>query len=363
VLDAIHGVTAEERQRIDFLPMNAAKRQVRSVLAMSALMDELVRRGCSILYYRQLRISTWLVPAARERGLKVFVEVHGAYTTWAGTARRRVFTEGVKIERMADRKFARADREFERQCYGLVDGVMCTTNAMQRHVLRLEPEARTLLLRNGAPSPDDFGPPLPWEKRDTDLIYTGKTAEEKGTEVLVDAMQYLGDTRLLVVGGPRNGNLKPYRKQADALGVRNRCKFLSWEPQSSLFQRVRTAKVAVHPLAGKGSREWRIFTCPLKVLEYMALGTPIIATDLPAIRELIEPGVNGLIVPPGDAKALAAGVKRLLADPEYALSLARNAQETVRLWSHDARAQLLEKFLAAPTTARAEAREKVMAPS
>ena len=53
----------------------------------------------------------------------------------------------------------------------------------------------------------------------------------------------------------------------------------------------------------------------------------------------------------------------MLADPEYALSLARNAQETVRLWSHDARAQLLEKFLSAPTTARAEAREKVMAPS
>lgn len=346
VLNAIHGVSPEERQRIDFLPFRAAKRQVRSVESMCGLMNDLVKRGCSIVYYRQLRISTWLVPAARERGLRVFLEVHQPYTTWAGSARRRLFGERQKLEFAVDRKFARTDREFERDCYRLVDGVICTTDAMERYVKRMLPAARTIMLRNGAPSPQSFGEPRRWEDRDIELIYTGKTAEEKGTDVLVDAMRFLPDTRLLIVGGPENRDLRPYRKQADSLGVRPRCKFLSWEPQSSLFDRVARARVAVHPIAGRVSREWRVFTCPLKVLEYMALGTPVIATDLPAIRELIVPDVNGILVPPGDSEALARGIRRLLDDPEFAMRLVYNARESVRRWAHDERARSLDSFMA-----------------
>lgn len=345
VLNAIHGVGPEERKRIDFLPFRAAKRQVRSVESMCGLMNELVKRGCSIVYYRQLRISTWLVPAARERGLRVFLEVHQPYTTWAGSARRRLFGGPQKLEFATDRKFARADREFERDCYRLVDGVICTTEAMERYVQRMLPSARTILLRNGAPSPQEFGEPRAWADRDIELIYTGKTAEEKGTDVLVSAMKHLPDTRLLIVGGPSNGDLRPYRKQADALGVRPRCKFLTWEPQSSLFERVARARVAVHPIAGRVSREWRVFTCPLKVLEYMALGTPVVATDLPAIRELITPDVNGILVPPGDPEALARGIQRVLDDPEFAMRLVKNARESVQPWAHDERARELDAFL------------------
>lgn len=343
---------AEEKNKINFLPMESAKRSVRSVDSMHRLMNELVRRGASIVYYRQLRISTWLVPAARERGLRVFVEVHNPYTTWAGAARRRLFDEERKFGFAAERKFARSDRELERGVFERVDGVLCTTDAMLRYATRLAPKTPALVLRNGAPDPADFGEPLPWNDREVDLIYTGKTAQEKGTDILVEAMQYLPDVRLLVVGGPANRDLRPYRRQADALGVRNRCKFLTWELQHQLFQRVRKARVAVHPLSGAGSREWRIFTCPLKVLEYMAIGTPFIATDLPAIRELVTPDVNGILVPPGDAKALADGIRRLLSNPEFAMQMARNAQEAVRGFAHDARAEQLEAFLTPHASAR-----------
>lgn len=343
---------AEEKNKINFLPMVSAKRSVRSVDSMHRLMNELVKRGVSIVYYRQLRISTWLVPAARERGLRVFVEVHNPYTTWAGAARRRLFDEERKFGFTAERKFARSDRELERGVFERVDGVLCTTDAMLRYANRLAPKTPALVLRNGAPDPTDFGDPLPWNDREVDLIYTGKTAQEKGTDILVEAMQYLPDVRLLVVGGPANRDLRPYRRQADALGVRNRCKFLTWELQHQLFQRVRKARVAVHPLSGAGSREWRIFTCPLKVLEYMAIGTPFIATDLPAIRELVTPDVDGILVPPGDAKALADGIRRLLSDPKFAMQMARNAQETVRRFAHDARAEQLEAFLTPHANAR-----------
>jgi glycosyltransferase involved in cell wall biosynthesis len=346
VMNSIHGVTAAERDRIDFLPFQSAKRQMRSTESMCELMNELVRRGCSVVYFRQLRISTWLLPAARARGLRVFLEVHQPYTTWAGSARRRMFGGPRNIEFATDRKFARADREFERDCYRLVDGVICTTDAMERFVRRLCPGAPTLMLRNGAPVARDFGEPRAWADRDIELIYTGKTAEEKGTDVLVESMRHLPDNRLLVVGGPRNSNLRPYRRLADSLGVRPRCKFLPWESQTKLFDRIARAKVAVHPIAGRVSREWRVFTCPLKVLEYMAIGTPVVATDLPAIRELIEPDINGILVPPGDPEALARGIRRLLEDPELAMTLVANARRSIARWAHDARARTLEEFLA-----------------
>jgi glycosyltransferase involved in cell wall biosynthesis len=169
--------------------------------------------------------------------------------------------------------------------------------------------------------------------------------------VLIAALAHLDDVRLTVVGGPSDKDLKPYREQADALGVRERCKFVKWEPQAELFERVRRAKAVVHPLSGFGSREWRVFTCPLKLLEGMALGTPVVATDLPAVLEIVKPGVTGEIAAAGDPVALAAAIRRVLDDPDHALAMALAAQRDVAEWAHDARAAKLEQFISgSPTT-------------
>lgn len=56
------------------------------------------------------------------------------------------------------------------------------------------------------------------------------------------------------------------------------------------------------------------------VLVEAAMGKPLVATDMPGCRELVQPGVNGLLVPPRDAPALAEAVERLLADPEQRAS-------------------------------------------
>ena len=69
--------------------------------------------------------------------------------------------------------------------------------------------------------------------------------------------------------------------------------------------------------------------CPLKVLESMATGTPVIASDLPVVREL---GVNEehfLLVKPNSAKAIKDGVLRLRNEPELARKIAINARQQV----------------------------------
>jgi glycosyltransferase involved in cell wall biosynthesis len=57
---------------------------------------------------------------------------------------------------------------------------------------------------------------------------------------------------------------------------------------------------------------------PNKAFQALACGTPLVSADTPAARELLVDGENALLVPPGDAKALAAAVRRLAGDPGLA---------------------------------------------
>ncbi len=87
------------------------------------------------------------------------------------------------------------------------------------------------------------------------------------------------------------------------------------------------------------------FTSPLKLFEYMAAGRPIVASDLPSIREVLRHEQNALLVEPGDAAALAAGVRRLLDDRPLADRLAQAAVTDVASYSWDRRAERLETLL------------------
>ena len=95
------------------------------------------------------------------------------------------------------------------------------------------------------------------------------------------------------------------------------------------------------------------YTSPLKLFEYMASGRPIVASDLPALREVLRPDENAVLVEAGDAEALAAGVARLLGDAALASRLAAQAREDVREWTWDKRAERIEALLEAVTERRA----------
>ena len=69
---------------------------------------------------------------------------------------------------------------------------------------------------------------------------------------------------------------------------------------------------------------------PIALLEAMAAAKPVVATTVGGNGEAVEDGVTGRLVPPGDADALAAAVRTLLADPEGAAAMGRRAQAAVR---------------------------------
>src|SRR5205807_6281112 len=117
--------------------------------------------------------------------------------------------------------------------------------------------------------------------------------------------------RLLV---PGNGQVCSWRRYAESLGIRrDRVTFLGVVPRAELLARLQRASIVVVPSFME--------SCPYSLIEAMALGKPVVASAVPGILDMVEDGVTASLVPPGDPKALAAAMQRILADESLATRL------------------------------------------
>jgi len=83
----------------------------------------------------------------------------------------------------------------------------------------------------------------------------------------------------------------------------------------------------------------RYFTSPLKLFDAMAAGTPLVASDLDSIREIVRDGENGVLVDPDSPTALAAGLRRVLDDPPFAAAIAATARAEAAQYTWERRAE------------------------
>lgn len=176
------------------------------------------------------------------------------------------------------------------------------------------------------------------------VVYAGHLYAWKGVDVLLDALAQLGGVRGVIVGGyEKEPDLARLRERAARLGISDRVTFTGLVSPSAVAAYLRAARVLVlpNPASAISTR----FTSPLKLFEYMAASRPIVACDLPSIREVLRHEENALLVEPGNPTALAAGVRRLLEDRALADRLARAAMTDVQDYSWDRRAERLEALL------------------
>jgi glycosyltransferase involved in cell wall biosynthesis len=140
---------------------------------------------------------------------------------------------------------------------------------------------------------------------------------QKGHDALLEAIAEVPDALFLLAGdGPERGRLEA---RADELGVADRARFLG--RREDVPQLLAACDVFALPSLYEGSS--------LAVLEAMAAGTPVVSSAIGGTEELIEDGRSGLLVPPGDAPALAAALRRLLGDPQLREDLAARGRERV----------------------------------
>lgn len=162
----------------------------------------------------------------------------------------------------------------------------------------------------------------------TRLLFVGRLVEKKGLAVLLGAIRsQAGQVELTVVG---DGPLRPgLEAAAEGLMVT----FLGQLGRSDLMAEYRRADVVVVPSirASSGDQDG----LPVALLEAMASGCAVVASDLPGINEVIVPGESGLLVPPGDVAALARAIAVLSAAPERRQGMGRAAAERAEDFSVD----------------------------
>ncbi len=176
------------------------------------------------------------------------------------------------------------------------------------------------------------------------VVYAGHLYAWKGVDVLLEALVEVPEADGLIVGGhAKEPDLARVRALADKLGIGSRVRFTGLVDPPDVRALLSQASVLVlpNPASAISTR----FTSPLKLFEYMAARRPIVATDLPAMREVLTPDVNAILVAPGSAPALSAGIRRVLSDPELVVRLSEAAATAVLDYTWDRRAERLEALL------------------
>lgn len=152
------------------------------------------------------------------------------------------------------------------------------------------------------------------------LVTAARLIPEKGLDVLVEAIPLLllehPDLLVIVFGAPQEGYEEHYRHLAEIIAERRLGTVMTFAGDvRSPFCHYANARIYVQPSRSE--------VLPLAILEAMAVGLPIVASDVGGVSDLVEHGRTGLLVPPDDPPALAGAIHSLLVDPDRAAVLGR----------------------------------------
>lgn len=194
------------------------------------------------------------------------------------------------------------------------------------------------VLPNGVEYPDAL-PPKPWSESRWHLIYAGSLFGWKGVDDLVDAMDLLPEYHLTVIGGNREQieRLKMSPGYPDG-----RISFRGHLPQHEVQSLLAKACVAILPNRADTDSA---FTSPLKLFEYMAAGCAVVATDLPAIRELLGNDGAGWAVANSPA-SLAQAIRHVCELPDGGACLGELSRNRVRKFTWQNRGKELIELIA-----------------
>jgi glycosyltransferase involved in cell wall biosynthesis len=278
------------------------------------------RKGMAdIIYLREIKLARFLLKFRRFLRLPFVIEVHD-----------------LKIKKFYDscpEKEKSEDYVFHR-----VHGIVVLLNVFgdilkeTYHVSGI-PVVKVPLAAGKAPFPEH-------QNGHKTVGYVGQLYPAQGVDVLVTAMRFLPDARLSIIGG-REKDLKRLKNLAATMYLNERIDFHGFVNPHRVPEIARDADVMVICALNRGKRRYSAHT---KLYEYMAMGKPIVAVDLPSIREEVTDGKDILLANPEDPQDLAEKITSVLNNRNLSETLALNAYQTADEFSWEKRADRLADF-------------------
>ena len=177
-------------------------------------------------------------------------------------------------------------------------------------------ENKITIIQNGAVIPESY--PKPTHLPQKYIMYFGALQPWQGVDVLLKAfagLQDYEDLYLLICNAGSKRMAKPYKKLAEKLEIADHVIWEQQLDQLDVWARLQHATVSVAPLK-ENSRNVTQGCSPLKILESLACGTPVVATDLPVVKELMQEGIHGKLIPAERPAMLSRAIRFLLDYPE-----------------------------------------------
>ncbi|MEW6202336.1 MAG: glycosyltransferase [bacterium] len=212
-----------------------------------------------------------------------------------------------------------------------LDFTICVSEAVRRNVIKRESLAdeKCVVIPNGIELPLNVS--LSADERRAVRAELGaaegmkmavtlsRLGAEKGIDVLIDAALACGRDDLVFIVAGSGTQEKALKQKAQSLGLEAKIRFIGYRKDA--LRILGAADVFVLPAYEE--------PFGISVLEAMALGIPVVATDAGGPSEILTDGENGFLVPPGDARAMAERIILLIDNPSAAQTLTENARHRV----------------------------------
>ncbi len=274
------------------------------LVALTARRPELVHlHTASYGSFSRKATLAWIAILAR---VPVVLHVHGAeFGVFHDRASRPV------------KRLIRATLTRARAVIALGDG-------WARRLQAIAPEARITVIPNAVRP----RPALPGRTADgpVHVVFVGEIGDRKGTFTLLDAWSHLisdptcATAAHLTLAG--NGEVERARRAVERLGLQRSVQVMGWLPPPRVADLIASAEILALPSRNEGQ--------PMAVLEAMASGVCVVASDAGGLPDLIEPGITGLLVPPDDVEALAGALRRVITDRDARARIGAAALDRVR---------------------------------
>lgn len=287
---------------------------------LRALLD---RQAFDLIHFRSPLEGYPLARRKDQFGARLLYEVNGLPSVELPHAHPRLRGDLRLIDKL---------RRQEEACLAAADHVITVSEVNRRHLLARGGVAaeKVSVIRNGV----DLTcfpyrpPPTVAEGEALRVLYSGTLSAWQGVEVLLDALPLVAQhrpVRLTLAGPAPRARRAELQRRAHRLGVAGRVSFLGPVPRRRVAELLHESHAAVVPLTA-ADRNTVQGCCPLKLLEAMAAGCPVVASDLPVVRELASPGEHFVPVAPDDPAGLALGLWRVAGDHAAAMRLSQQAR-------------------------------------
>ena len=283
------------------------------------LIKSMIKKGeARAVITRSIGFLPYLVYIRLRYGLPCFFETHDFYGDLSLRTDLRK-TPGIVKKHL-----------FEKQFIPRMNGILCLTETQAGFFRKHYTATPCTVARTGL-----FRVEGKKTKRDKQVCYIGSLDTHKGLATALSALAKTADkdVKLVVIGGKSEHENREFMGFARLLGVDERVRVIKWVHHKDIDHLIDTCSAGLVPLSNTPFN--RYFTSPLKILDYFAHTLPVIASDLPSVREYIEDWKHGILFEPDSPESLANALDHYVARNGYETmspKVKRHAQKF--LWSN-----------------------------